>query len=82
MDSKQFYDEVIDGDMAPALKAVRRSMKNDLKRQSYTLERAIEILKAQYEVSEKQMFVNQPVAHALYQVWRLFDEFEPRRKRE
>lgn len=81
MDGKQFYDEAIDGDMSLALKAARRSMKNDLKQQSYTLDRAIEILKAQYEVSQKQEFVNQPVAHALYQVWRLFDEFEPRREK-
>lgn len=82
MDDKQSYDEIIEGDMSPAVKAVKQIMKNKLKQQSYTLDRAIEILKAQYEVSQKLEMVNQPVAHALYQVWRLFDEFEPRRERE
>lgn len=51
----------------------------DMGKQNYSLESAIEILKAQYEVAKDYEFVNQPVAYSLYQVWRLFNEFEPRR---
>ena len=64
------------------MQAAEKLLKNTMRKQKYTLESAIEILKAQYEVAKGVEFVNQPVAYSLYQVWRLFDEYEPRRSRE
>ena len=59
------------------IKAAQKYLHNEMEKQNYSLESAIEILKAQYEVAKDYEFVNQPVAYSLYQVWRLFNEFEP-----
>lgn len=38
-----------------------------------TLEKAIELLKYKYEVGKKSVYVNDPLAWALYQVWKKVD---------
>lgn len=58
-------------------KAAEQLLHNEMEKQNYSLESAIKILKAQYEVAKDYEFINQPVAYSLYQVWRLFNEFEP-----
>mgnify|MGYP003292560188 CR=1 FL=1 len=39
-----------------------------------TLEKAIELLKAEYEKAKKQPFVQKPLAYALYHTWKKVDE--------
>jgi hypothetical protein len=39
-----------------------------------TLEKAIELLKAEYEEAKKQSFVIKPLAYALYHTWKKVDE--------
>ena len=39
-----------------------------------TLEKAIEMLKAEYEEAKKQEWVLNPLAYALYHTWRQVDE--------
>lgn len=39
-----------------------------------TLEKAIEILNAEYEQAKKQPFVVKPLAYALYHTWKKVDE--------
>jgi hypothetical protein len=39
-----------------------------------TLEKAIELLKAEYEEAKKQPFVQKPLAYALYHTWKKVDE--------
>ena len=41
-----------------------------------TLEKAIELLKSEYEWAKSQEFVRKPLAYALYQVWRI-EELNP-----
>lgn len=38
-----------------------------------TLEQAIEMLKEEYEQAKKQGYIRNPLAWALYQVWRAAD---------
>ena len=39
-----------------------------------TLEKAIKTLEKEYAKAEKQPFVTNPLAYALYQVWKIADE--------
>lgn len=39
-----------------------------------TLQKAIELLEAEYEKAKNIPFVRNPVAYALYKVWRMADE--------
>jgi hypothetical protein len=39
-----------------------------------TLEKAIKMLKEEYEKAKKQEFVQKPLAYALYYTWRNVDE--------
>lgn len=39
-----------------------------------TLEKAIELLKSEYEDAKKQPFVVKPLAYALYHTWKKVDE--------
>ncbi len=39
-----------------------------------TLEKAIELLKAEYEEAKKQEWVQKPLAYALYHTWKKVDE--------
>lgn len=39
-----------------------------------TLEDAIEMLKTEYEKAEKQDYILNPIAYALYQVWKKADK--------
>lgn len=45
-----------------------------------TLEKAIEILKSEYEKAKKQKYIIKPLAYALYQVWKVVDKKEGKRK--
>lgn len=44
-----------------------------------TLEKAIERLKAEYEMAEKLEHIRNPLAYALYKVWKIADT-QKRRK--
>ena len=39
-----------------------------------TLEKAIELLKEEYEKAKNQPFVQKPLAYALYHTWKKVDE--------
>lgn len=38
-----------------------------------TLEKAIDMLKKEYELAKKQEYIRNPLAWAIYQVWRAAD---------
>lgn len=38
------------------------------------LTKAIKVLKEQYEKAKKKDWVRNPIAYALYQTWKIFDE--------
>ena len=38
------------------------------------LNKAIKVLKEQYEKSKKNPWVRNPIAYALYQTWKIFDD--------
>ncbi len=38
-----------------------------------TLEEAIEMLKTEYEKAKRQKYINNPLAYAVYQVWKKAD---------
>ena len=44
------------------------------------LEKAIEMLKAEYEKAKKQEWVFDPIAYALYHTWKKVDENRRRKK--
>ena len=44
-----------------------------------TLEKAIEILKAEYERALKLEWVHNPIAYALYQTWKKADNYKSKR---
>ena len=46
------------------------------------LDKAIEDLKKEYETAEKLSFVNDPLAYALYQVWKKYDEKDKQQARK
>ena len=39
-----------------------------------TIERAIELLKAEYENAKRLAYVRNPLAYALYQVWKVAEQ--------
>ena len=39
-----------------------------------TLEKAIRLLETEYEKAKKSTFVRNPIAYALYRVWKIADE--------
>lgn len=39
-----------------------------------TLERAIELLRLEYSLAEQQKWIRNPLAYALYQVWKVADK--------
>ena len=41
-----------------------------------TLEKAIDMLKKEYELAKKQGYIRNPLAWALYQVWRAADRMK------
>lgn len=43
-----------------------------------TLEKAIELLKSEYEWAKRQEFVRNPLAYALYRVWKVADHESPK----
>ena len=43
-----------------------------------TLEKAIELLKSEYEWAKNQKFVRNPLAYALYQVWKVANNEPPK----
>lgn len=44
------------------------------------IDKAIKLLRAEYEKAQDLEFVHKPMAYALYQVWKYFDETEKDRK--
>lgn len=46
------------------------------------LERAIAILKEEYERSQADKIIHKPMANALYKTWKLFDDYEMTREEE
>ena len=46
------------------------------------LEKAIEILRKEYEKASKQTFVYIPIAYALYHTWRYFDSRGTKKRRD
>ena len=47
-----------------------------------TLEDAIEMLKTEYEKAKKQKYIINPLAYALYQVWKEADSIKEEKQRE
>ncbi len=45
-----------------------------------TIEKTIELLKIEYEKAKKQKHIIKPLAYALYQVWKVVDKKEGKRK--
>lgn len=41
-----------------------------------TLEKAIDMLKKEYELAKKQGYIRNPIAWALYKVWRAADRMK------
>lgn len=39
-----------------------------------TLEKAIELLKFEYEYAKRQKWIKNPLAYALFQVWKIADK--------
>ena len=46
-----------------------------------TLEKAIKMVATEYAVAEKLEFVRNPLAYALYRVWKIADQKPPRNRR-
>ena len=39
-----------------------------------TLEKAIELLRSEYEYAKRQKWIKNPLAYALFQVWKIADK--------
>ena len=44
-----------------------------------TLKKAIRLLETEYEEAKRLAFVHNPLAYALYRVWRMADADQPRK---
>ena len=45
-----------------------------------SIDKAIKILQARYEYAKKQKWIYNPLAYALYEVWRLADDNKEKKK--
>ena len=48
--------------------------KDPVKKKQLTMEKALDLLNAEYEKAMELEYIRNPLAYALYQVWRLADE--------
>lgn len=54
----------------------------DMGKEKMTIEKAIELLKDEYEMSKQLEFIKNPLAYALYQVWKKADTEERNKRSE
>lgn len=58
------------------VESVGNTIQEKRKKEKMTLEKAIDMLKKEYELAKKQGYIRNPLAWALYQVWRAEDRMK------